>query len=567
MFLKRLLIKNKVRTIRDIVFHKGLNLIIDETPDLDSQQSTGNNVGKTTVLRLVDYCFGSKGESIYKDTEFSNQPNTTIQNFLIKQEVLVTVELVEDLEDDESKKVIIERNFLPRKNKIQRINGKNYINNKEFDFALKMEIFNTKVDKPTFRQIISKNIRIEKDRMDKIVRVLGSFVSNETYEALYLFWLGINTDKAEEKRSLAEEKKREETFRRRLRKEGELTLIEQKLAFHNDKIKELQALKSNFNLNENYSEDIENLNEAKYALNRISSEISQLEVRRELIFESKNDLEKEFANINTGQIKALYEKANALIPNLQVTFEETLEFHNDLISEKLNYITKELPELEQKIQSSRANLFRLRKLENDLTIKLQKSGITEDLEKIVTELNKQFERKGNLEEQKRLWEVSNRKINIIEVELDIINDDITSNDELIKSRVTQFNKYFIKMSEILYGENYILTPIIKESGYDLIVTNVEGNPSTGKKKGQIAAFDFAYIQFADELEINCLHFIMHDQLENIHDNQLTTLVEVSDMINCQYIVPILKDKIPDNIDIEAHEVLSLSQDNKLFKLE
>ena len=34
-----------------------------------------------------------------------------------------------------------------------------------------------------------------------------------------------------------------------------------------------------------------------------------------------------------------------------------------------------------------------------------------------------------------------------------------------------------------------------EKGYDLIVTNLEGNPSTGKKKGQIAAFDFAYILF------------------------------------------------------------------------
>ena len=204
--------------------------------------------------------------------------------------------------------------------------------------------------------------------------------------------------------------------------------------------------------------------------------------------------------------------------------------------------------------------------EYELTTKIQKSGVTEDLEKIVTELNKQFERKGNLEEQKRLWEVSNEKLDRIENELSLINEDITSNDELIKSRVTQFNKYFTKMSEILYDENYILTPIQKDIGYDLIVTNVEGNPSTGKKKGQIAAFDFAYIQFADDLDIRCLHFILHDQLENIHDNQLNTLVEVANSINGQYIVPILRDKIPANIDVSQYEVLSLSQNDKLFKL-
>jgi hypothetical protein len=122
------------------------------------------------------------------------------------------------------------------------------------------------------------------------------------------------------------------------------------------------------------------------------------------------------------------------------------------------------------------------------------------------------------------------------------------------------------MSETLYDENYILTPLQKDSGYDLIVTNIEGNPSTGKKKGQIAAFDFAYIQFADDLDINCLHFILHDQLENIHDNQLSTLIDVANGINGQYIVPILRDKIPENIDISQYERLVLSQEDKLFKL-
>ncbi|MEC5395756.1 DUF2326 domain-containing protein [Bergeyella sp. RCAD1439] len=565
MFLKRLIIENKTGVIRDILFKKGINLIVDETPESQTQQTTGNNVGKTTVLRLIDYCLGSKGESIYKDTEFSNQPNTTIQNFLIDTEVLITLELVEDLEDESSEKVIIQRNFLDRKKKVLKINNEN-IQTKDFDSELKKLVFKTEVDKPTFRQIISKNIRIDKDRMNNIVKVLGAFVSNEVYEALYLFWLGINTDNQEEKRNLAEERRNENRFRRRLKKEGELALIEQKLAFHNDKIKEFEEQKKNFNLNENYNEDIEKLNQVKYNLNRVASGISQLEVRRDLIIESKTDLEQEYTNINTSQIKSLYDRANALIPNIQVTFEETLKFHNDLISEKLEYITKELPDLEQKLQSLRADLSRLRNQEYDLTAKIQKSGVAEDLEKIVTELNKQFERKGNLEEQKRLWEVSNEKLERIESELNLIIEDITSNDELIKSRVTQFNKYFTKMSEILYDENYILTPIQKDIGYDLIVTNVEGNPSTGKKKGQIAAFDFAYIQFADDLDIRCLHFVLHDQLENIHDNQLNTLVEVANSINGQYIVPILRDKVPANIDVSQYEVLSLSQDNKLFKL-
>ena len=97
MFLKQVIIQNKNSIIRDIHFHKGINLIVDETPVGSSQQATGNNVGKTTVLRLVDYCFGADGKNIYQDTEFNKQPNTTIENFLKENEIIITVVLVDNI--------------------------------------------------------------------------------------------------------------------------------------------------------------------------------------------------------------------------------------------------------------------------------------------------------------------------------------------------------------------------------------------------------------------------------------------------------------------------------------
>ena len=106
-----------------------------------------------------------------------------------------------------------------------------------------------------------------------------------------------------------------------------------------------------------------------------------------------------------------------------------------------------------------------------------------------------------------------------------------------------------------------------EKGFELNISTVSGNPGTGKKKGQIAAFDLAYIQFADELGINCLHFILHDQIENVHDNQITSLLnEIVSNINCQYVLPVLRDKLPDDINIEEFQILSLSQEEKLFKI-
>ncbi len=566
MFLKQVIIQNKKTIIRDIHFHKGINLIVDETPVNYSQQTTGNNVGKTTVLRLVDFCFGADGKNIYQDTEFKKQPNTTIENFLKENEIIITVILVDTIDGVAQHQVTIRKNFLARNKKLQEINGENITNDKEFDKALKSEIFKSNVEKPTFRQIISKSIRDEKNKMTNIVKLLHSTTRPEEYEALYLFWLGIDTESHNQKELLSKEKTREENFQKRLKKEGELSLIDQQLILINEKIDELNKRKNKFNINENYNVDVDKLNEIKSKLNRNATELSRLEIRKDLINESREDLEQEYTNIDTNQIKSLYEKAKSLIPNIQVTFEDTVKFHNDLISEKLEYIIKELPEIEQQIRNIKSENILLRNEEDVLTETLNKSALVEDFEKTILELNKQFERKGNLEEQKRLWLYSQEKLAEIEDNLNAINQGISSKDNQIQNRITEFNKYFSVMSNRLYGETYLLSSQKNEKGYELIVTNLEGNPSTGKKKGQIAAFDFAYIEFADKLDIESLHFIMHDQLETIHDNQLNTIVEVANSINGQYIVPILRDKIPANVDINSYEVLSLSQENKLFKV-
>lgn len=565
MFLKELKIENKLGVIREIFFHKGLNLIVDETIE-SSKQTTGNNVGKTTVLRLVDFCLGSSGKNIYQDSEFKEQENNTVKDFLIDTEVLITLIIVDDL-DFITESIIIKKNFLKYTKKIQEINGKPIINDKEFDLKFKELIFDTNVEKPTFKQIVSKNIRDEKNKLTNIVKVLNPYTKTEEYEALFLFWLGINTDTHNQKELLGKEKTREESFQKRLKKEGELSLIEQQLELVNSKIEELQKQKANFNFNEKFESQIVELNEIKLSLTKLSTDLSRLNMRRELILESKADLETEKTNIDISQIESLYNKASKLIPNLQVTFQDTVKFHNDLIDEKIKYIDKELPGLTEKLQSISKEITLLRRREKTLSVFISVSEYSDDYDIILINLNSFFETKGNLEERKRYWISSNEKLERISEELDTINSEINSKDNLIQKRITLFNKYFTKISSELYGEEYLLSTQKNEKGYDLIVTNLEGNPSTGKKKGQIAAFDFAYILFAEEIELKAIHFIMHDQLENMHDNQLSTiLIDLANSIDCQFILPIVKDKIPADIYIDKYIVLKLSESNKLFKI-
>lgn len=68
-------------------------------------------------------------------------------------------------------------------------------------------------------------------------------------------------------------------------------MIEQQLILLNERIDELNKKKDRFNLNENYTTDLNKLNEIKSKLNRSSTELSRLEIRKDLINESKEDLE------------------------------------------------------------------------------------------------------------------------------------------------------------------------------------------------------------------------------------------------------------------------------------
>lgn len=566
MFLKQLDIHNGDGLIRSIKFHLGLNLIVDET-DSENHKESGNNVGKTTVLRLIDFCLGGEGKNIYKDPEFGNKSNTEIESFLTQNEIVITLILKEDLELESSEEIKIRRNFLKYSSKIQEIDDEPITDNKKFQHRLKELIFNSSQKKPSFRQIISKNIRDEKNKLTNTVKVLHNSVTKEQYEALYLFWLGINLDDADRKQKILAQKKIEENLQRRLRRDFNLSQIQQSQIVLQRNILELEEKKNSFNLNENYREDLSRLDEIKSRINNVSGNLNRLNLRRELIIESKNDLEKNKSDIDTERIKNLYSHAKVLIPNLQKTFEQTLSFHNKMVEEKVKYITEELPQINQEIEVLEKRLSSLIKKEKSLSSQLRKAGALEDLEKIIGELNIAYERKGSLDEKQSLWENSIKKIDSLDSELELINQGISSKEELIEQRVAEFNQYFSDISNKLYGELFILSTDKTERAYELNISSISGNLGTGKKKGQIAAFDLAYIQFADSEGIECLHFILHDQIETVHGNQILNLInEVIGDINCQYIAPILKDKLPNELDFSDYIILMLSQDDKLFKI-
>lgn len=571
MFIKRLIISSTSRTIRDIEFKSGLNLIIDETP-ADDAKLTGNNVGKTTVLKLIDFCLGAKANIIYTDIESRKEVYDLVKNFLVEEEVIITLILTENLDDPYSKELEIQRNFLPNKKSMRKINGRPILD-RDFEEELERILVPDKEsEKPSFRQIISHNIRYKDESINKTLKTLDRFTTDIEYETLYLYLLGCTFNEGAKKQALTAKLNQEEAFKTYLETKQTKNKYEISLALLVDEIDALNTKKSSFNLNETFEQDLERLNSAKYKINRASSQISKLEIRKSLIEESVKELNQGVSQVDLQQLRILYNEVAVNISGIQKTFEDLVAYHNNMVVEKIKYLSKDLPFITQRLTEVRKELVLYLKEEKELTEKVAKGDSFEALEKVIFDLNEKYRQKGEYESMISQLNEVEENIEILKVEISGIDRSLFSESfELrLKEQVMKFNKYFSAISQELYGEKYALSfeKEINKKGQQYYHFNAfNTNMSSGKKQGEILCFDLAYLLFADEEKVSCLHFLLNDKKELMHDNQLIKVADFVQTKNIQLVISILKDKLPASVLGKAHIAVKLSQKEKLFRIE
>ena len=520
MYLDKLIIENNSGLIREIPFHKGLNLIVDETPI--GNELTGNNVGKTTILRLIDFCLGGKAKQIYSENE-SRKEIPEVKEFLIETNVLVTLILREKFSDD-SRIVRIERNFLDRKNAIRRINGKDILE-KDFNMELANEIFQMTLTKPTFRQLISHSIRCDNLTLENTIRTLSSFSSDIDYETLHLFMFGCNFENGERKQELTSKISIESKYKERLEQELSKSALIAKLQFLQSTIETLNQKKEKMRFNPDFQKELDLLNEIKFEREKIASKYNSYLIRKKTIENTLESFKLAKSNIDEKQIADIYKQAHSLIPNLQKTFNDLLKFHNEMIDSKIRFVSSELPKIAEELLSCREMLEDLQTQESELNRSLSKSSSYEEIDKITIALNDKYREKGALEEKINLISEAENNIETLNNELSIIDTNLFSQEkkDYIQNQLNIFNKYFSKISSKLYDESYAIQFEIKKNKqgkpfYYFSIINL--NSSAGKKKGESACFDLAYIKFADNNKIPCLHFVLNDKNEYLLNNQL-----------------------------------------------
>lgn len=557
MLIERLVIKESFpaeKVIRDIKFNtKGLNLIVDE-----GNRKRGNGVGKTTFLRLIDIAFGARErKALYIDPETSSV-NETLKDYIENSKVLIEVTLTNETTDVKTSLVI---ELFP--NGIRLINGTKY-NYDDYKSILNEIVFNNMDEVPTFRNLIGKFIRVDMNGDDNsFLRFNNDHSTTAEYQNIYNYLFKFKDTEIERlilklKESIRNLENQFKMVKRSLKYDG-LSQIDAKINIIESKVKELESKQATY-INEKIV-----LNESKIMDNRKEYSLLNHECEK-LLFDIKileDNIEKESSNndqIDREALKEFYDDVTFNLSELNKKFEELVTFNNELNKNQLNTYNKLL-------QSKKERLAIVNKLKEEFYENNKEYMFLVENDSLEDYLNLQ----DNLNLcQTGLGECYNAKdiytdyIDRIDKTNSFLEEQIEKNkNNKVDENLKVFNSIFTSYSRKTVDAEYFL--YYNEEGFPLSIANVDGSFSTGTRKTAIIAFDLAYLKYSKKLNIACPKFVVHDVLENIHQNDFYQTIELIKQEKFQYIAAILRQSIDMHQNINAEDIiLTLSEDKKLF---
>lgn len=572
MLIKKLTIRKtypEIEIIREIKFNlQGLNLIIDKTSK--KSKDSGNNVGKTTVINIIDLCLGAQSTKVLYFDEDTKSENLKIKKFLIDFKVEAELILIKKVEDLEKNEVIIVRQLFN--------NGKRIINSRplkkdDFTNELKSIIFSFESKYPTLRQLIPKFIRANEMKSEKMIKYLTS-TSNETYDTIYLFLLNreyqtLLSQKNLLYNNLNECQKKIDLYSKD-KNISSLDTLKQRREIVNQEISEYNSKRSNLDYMDTYKKELEDKRKLSSKIKLLEEKIELLEFDINIINKNINNLNNEKNNINVNRIKAIYEEAKSYNLELQKTFEQVVNFHNNMIENRIEFIKEQLnnkKDIYYKLIEERDELLEKKK---SITIDVLDEGLLDELNGLNAKIEELNVTKGEIIKSLELLEDAENERSKLENQIKEINLKINPSEVTEKNKI--FNMFFSDYCDKLYGEKYLFTYDTewrkRKGGFPVQLDSLKGRVGTGTKKSLIVAFDLAYIMYEEEIGIEGPRFVIHDKMENTHINQIKTIFELCKDIKGQYIIPILRERINEinEQQIKDATILELSQNDKLFKI-
>lgn len=565
MKLVRLSVYKNGELIRSVPFKKGLNLILNSA---SSSGGTGNSVGKSTPSRLLDYLFLSSGEDIYTEAEFG-KPIPVVFSFINDNTIYVELEF----EGFDQKSHKIARTLTTDPKASVYYIGSRICEKSDYIDLVAKQIFGQTDDKPSIRNISHKFIRNTNDKMQNTTRFLHGNTKPDVYDQVYLFLFGFSgLDLLKEKASLNNRirtKKKHLAAYRNPYRESALQRMIAPLKVEEDEIKKKI---NEFDFSGSQDSSVRELVGIQNQISDLTISYSKIKTRLNYLNKSVVKVRESATSVDGKELATIYAEAGVAISDgLKRSFEDLLVFHNKVISNKLNLLENDMSRYQEEEERLRNEIDSLHRIESGIFKHIKEPDTLKSIGILYNDLTKIKEKIAGISALLDKIEDANAEINSLEDSKLKVVQEISKNTENLDSNVEIFNEYFGELSKYFYGDRYVF-----DLEFDLDtekcrfdIANISPNPTGGKKKGELSAFDLAYIKFVSSTRIKRPSFVVHDSIEDVDVNQVFDIFKQADSLDGQYVVALLSDKLADTrFDIfkEESTILELSENDKFFRI-
>lgn len=572
MYLKKLLIEDlNNQIIREIYFKKGLNIVLG----VPIKDAGSNSLGKTTLMRSLNFCLGGEVDEFYTDLEERQVENTEIKQFLVSRKISFSLTLGWDINKNRSSDITITRKIvkLSEKNKLvveNFINEQIFSGKRSFLEELKKKIFKSSLDKPSFRQLIPKFLRRDTRETNNILRYLHQATPQSTYSIIWMFLFGFKDPELLNDKDQLERKYKKITKEYKLLSSLVPTGIKQRLSILEADLKAKINLRNDFKIDEKSTVDESKLNNLNHKVLILEHEVSDLIAKKSVFVARKKSLEEDSVHEDPDVIKGIYQELELFDVSsaLQKKFEETIIFHNSMLEKEVVYVTDRIEKITKIINKKSESLVKAREEYNSYLKELGEQGALAKYTELNNEINDLTKDKAEVEALIKEQDKYKEHIGELESRREELDSKISHYKDDFERKIDVFNtQYFSPLTEKLYGEKWLVS--FDSDSLAFGIDNIESNAGSGKKQNIVSVFDIAYMGYIQDEEVSLPYprFATHDQVEVTDAKNLGMLKEFMDGVDGQFIFPIIYDKFEVLEEtLEDDVILSLSGTDKFFKV-
>jgi len=585
MFLKHITIKDKEGfVIRHVDFKKGVNIIkgMEVNTSLVDEQSSTNSIGKTTLLRCIDFCLCGGWQQFTFDKEFKNSKNNTVFEFFKRTLPTFELGIVINLDDAVSAKWVLSRSLLVNaRSKTDKsyfsvnnsVDG-NEVSEEEYKSKIKEILFDLKASKPTIRQLIPKFIRTSDHQISNVINYLHPSTSNSSYELLHLFLFNFEDIQIVNSKILKDEEVRHKTQEVKSLKDVVGVGTEEINDVRRNELEEQKQLYNSYKIDESYKREDDLLNAKQEELNHIKAVISNTNLNIDVWERRLNEVAENSSRIDAESINYMYQEAGIYNVELQREYEETINFHQNMLKNEIRFISNSIQKARGRLSELETRFRLVSTKYSSLLKELGERGSLADYTKIGNKINELTKEIAENEAIINKYENSRKELSNLKINLEKLIKQV---DELVggdfRRKLTVFNRYFLEYSKDLSDNGYILATNSDRYQHINLVPmpqDKDSNVGDGRKQSLVISFDLAYVSFAKDLSVNIKRpsFFTQDKIEIVDNNMLSKLINLINSTECQFIFPVIEDKLEGLTHFEeSNIILCLSEDNKFFDIE